>query len=127
MDPKFNPPRVTAKPGSGRLDPTAADATAKDVADRMRGLDEVRSVADPVHAANGTAVRVDITMNGPELDGKKHVDPLLALSSITAAIGLAVGVDYTLFYLKREREERARAGAGSAPLIIAALLLGEAD
>ncbi|MGE7438958.1 MMPL family transporter [Kitasatospora sp. NPDC001175] len=58
---------------------------------------------------------------------------LLALSSIAAAlglsmiashvlpdpgvgtnmillIGLAVGVDYTLFYLKREREERARAG-----------------
>ncbi|MFF7599071.1 MMPL family transporter [Streptomyces mirabilis] len=190
---------ITAQPGSGRLDLTAADAAAKDVADRMRGLDEVRSVADPVHAANGTAVRVDVTMNGPELDGKKHVDPLLAqtaavrkanpdlrveetgspsiskgvdklrgddlsrtevialpvtlitlllvfsslvmalvplllaLSSIAAAIGLsmlashafpdagvgtnvilliglAVGVDYTLFYLKREREERARAG-----------------
>ncbi|MFC9638046.1 MMPL family transporter [Streptomyces mirabilis] len=190
---------ITARPGSGRLDLTAADAAAKDVADRMRGLDEVRSVADPVHAANGTAVRVDVTMNGPELDGKKHVDPLLAqtaavrkanpdlrveetgspsiskgvdklrgddlsrtevialpvtlitlllvfsslvmalvplllaLSSIAAAvglsmlashafpdagvgtnvillIGLAVGVDYTLFYLKREREERARAG-----------------
>ncbi|MFD7482045.1 MMPL family transporter [Streptomyces mirabilis] len=190
---------ITARPGSGRLDLTAADAAAKDVADRMRGLDEVRSVADPVHAANGTAVRVDVTMNGPELDGKKHVDPLLAqtaavrkanpdlrveetgspsiskgvdklrgddlsrtevialpvtlitlllvfsslvmalvplllaLFSIAAAvglsmlashafpdagvgtnvillIGLAVGVDYTLFYLKREREERARAG-----------------
>ncbi|MEU5476455.1 MMPL family transporter [Streptomyces mirabilis] len=190
---------ITARPGSGRLDLTAADAAAKDVADRMRGLDEVRSVTDPVHAANGTAVRVDVTMNGPELDGKKHVDPLLAqtaavrkanpdlrveetgspsiskgvdklrgddlsrtevialpvtlitlllvfsslvmalvplllaLSSIAAAvglsmlashafpdagvgtnvillIGLAVGVDYTLFYLKREREERARAG-----------------
>lgn len=69
---------ITARPGSGRLDLTAADAAAKDVADRMRGLDEVRSVADPVHAANGTAVRVDVTMNGPELDGKKHVDPLLA-------------------------------------------------
>ncbi|WP_412075264.1 MMPL family transporter [Streptomyces xanthophaeus] len=60
---------------------------------------------------------------------------LLALSSIAAAlglsmvashllpdagvgtnmillIGLAVGVDYTLFYLKREREERARARGG---------------
>lgn len=63
---------------------------------------------------------------------------LLALSSIAAAlglsmvashllpdpgigtnmillIGLAVGVDYTLFYLKREREERARADGRSAP------------
>ncbi|WP_218028298.1 MMPL family transporter [Nocardia yamanashiensis] len=60
------------------------------------------------------------------------VPPLLAISAIAAAIGLsmpashlvpdngvgtniilligmAVGVDYTLFYLKREREERARA------------------
>ncbi|MYW10550.1 MMPL family transporter [Streptomyces sp. SID2563] len=30
-------------------------------------------------------------------------------------MGLAVGVDYTLFYLKREREERARAGGRLAP------------
>ncbi|MCM2413078.1 MMPL family transporter [Streptomyces sp. RKAG290] len=30
-------------------------------------------------------------------------------------IGLAVGVDYTLFYLKREREERARAGGRLGP------------
>ncbi|MFE4990428.1 MMPL family transporter [Streptomyces mirabilis] len=201
---------ITARPGSGRLDLTAADAAAKDVADRMRGLDEVRSVADPVHAANGTAVRVDVTMNGPELDGKKHVDPLLAqtaavreanpdlrveetgspsiskgvdklrgddlsrtevialpvtlitlllvfssivmalvplllaLSSIAAAIGLsmlashvfpdagvgtnvilliglAVGVDYTLFYLKREREERARAGGRLSPQAVVEL------
>lgn len=201
---------ITARPGSGRLDLTAADAAAKDVADRMRGLDEVRSVADPVHAANGTAVRVDVTMNGPELDGKKHVAPLLAqtaavrkanpdlrveetgspsiskgvdklrgddlsrtevialpvtlitlllvfssivmalvplllaLSSIAAAIGLsmlashvfpdagvgtnvilliglAVGVDYTLFYLKREREERARAGGRLSPQAVVEL------
>ncbi|MFH9241831.1 MMPL family transporter [Streptomyces anulatus] len=63
---------------------------------------------------------------------------LLALSSIAAAIGLsmvashvmpdagvgtnlilliglAVGVDYTLFYLKREREERAHAGGRLGP------------
>ncbi|WP_172387910.1 MMPL family transporter [Streptomyces sp. MNP-20] len=30
--------------------------------------------------------------------------------SMVLLIGMAVGVDYTLFYLKREREERARAG-----------------
>ncbi|MEU5897104.1 MMPL family transporter [Streptomyces venezuelae] len=30
--------------------------------------------------------------------------------SMILLIGMAVGVDYTLFYLKREREERARAG-----------------
>ncbi|WP_067488758.1 MMPL family transporter [Actinomadura hibisca] len=66
------------------------------------------------------------------------VPVLLALSSIMAAVGLsmvvshlmpdtgvgtnlilligmAVGVDYTLFYLKREQEERARSGGRPAP------------
>ncbi|QYA98864.1 MMPL family transporter [Streptomyces anulatus] len=69
---------------------------------------------------------------------------LLALSSIAAAIGLsmvashvmpdagvgtnlilliglAVGVDYTLFYLKREREERARAGGRLGPEVLVEL------
>jgi uncharacterized membrane protein YdfJ with MMPL/SSD domain len=35
------------------------------------------------------------------------------ISSVILLIGLAVGVDYTLFYLRREREERAR---GASPL-----------
>jgi RND superfamily putative drug exporter len=201
---------ITARPGTGRLDLTAADAAARDVAGRMRGLPEVRSVATPVRAANKTAVRVDVTMKGPELEGKKHVDALLAqtaavqkanpglrveetgspsigkgvdklrgddlsrtevialpvtlitlllvfssvvtalvplllaLSSIAAAIGLsmpashvfpdagigtnvilliglAVGVDYTLFYLKREREERARSGGRLSPQAVVEL------
>lgn len=201
---------ITARPGTGPLDLSAADAAAKDVADRMRGLPEVRSVGTPVRAANKTAVRVDVTMKGPELEGKKHVDALLAqtaevqkanpglrveetgspsiskgvdklrgddlsrtevialpvtlitlllvfssvvmalvplllaLSSIAAAIGLsmlashvfpdagvgtnvilliglAVGVDYTLFYLKREREERARSGGRLSPQAVVEL------
>ncbi len=42
-----------------------------------------------------------------------HVVPMDdAISSIVLLIGLAVGVDYTLFYLRREREER-RAGAST--------------
>ncbi len=42
--------------------------------------------------------------------------------SMILLIGMAVGVDYTLFYLKREREERARAGGRltSAALVEAA-------
>ncbi|GAB3868080.1 MMPL family transporter [Dactylosporangium cerinum] len=189
---------ITAASG-GRLDRAAAEAAAADVTGRMRALGEVESVGGPVWSADGTAVRVDVTLGGPELDGKQHVEPLraqtalvqaahpalrveetgspsiskgveelrgkdlartemialpvtlitlllvfgsvalavvplvLALSSIIAAVGLsmvashafpdagvgtnvilligmAVGVDYTLFYLKREREERARAG-----------------
>ncbi|MFJ9175661.1 MMPL family transporter [Streptomyces sp. NPDC102360] len=181
------------------LERAAGAAVAGDVSERMRALPEVRSVAEPVWSKDGRAVRVDVTMKGAELDGKKHVDPLraqtaaaqkahpelrveetggpsisqgvdklrgsdlsrtemialpitlltlllvfrsvamatvpllLALSAIVASIGLsmlashvfpdagvgtniilliglAVGVDYTLFYLKREREERARSG-----------------
>ncbi|MFJ4950856.1 MMPL family transporter [Streptomyces sp. NPDC088760] len=201
---------ITAKPGTGRLDVAAADSAAADVAARMGKLPEVLSVADPVRSAGGTAVRVTVTMKGPELEGKKHVDPLieqtaavqrakpglrveetgspsiskgvdklrgddlsrtevialpvtlitlllvfssvamalvpvlLALSSIVAAvglsmvashvfpdagvgtnvillIGLAVGVDYTLFYLKREREERARADGRMTPQAVVEL------
>jgi len=201
---------ITAKPGTGKLDIAAADSAAADVAARMRMLPEVLSVTDPVRAADNTAVRVTVTMKGPELEGKEHVDPLLeqsaavqkanpglrveetgspsiskgvdklrgddlartemialpvtlitlllvfssvamalvplllALSSIAAAvgltmvashvfpdngistniillIGLAVGVDYTLFYLKREREERARAGGKLSPQAVVEL------
>ncbi|MFE5328530.1 MMPL family transporter [Embleya sp. NPDC056575] len=189
---------ITAKAGAERVGPEA-DAAAGEIADRMRQLPEVAAVGAPVRAADGRAVRVDVTMKGEEQDGKKHVDPLLAqtakvraehptlrieesggpsiskdvqgqrgddlaktemialpitlitlfivfrsaamaavplvlaLSAIVAAvglsmlashvfpdagvgtnvillIGLAVGVDYALFYLKREREERARSG-----------------
>ncbi|MYS05814.1 MMPL family transporter [Streptomyces sp. SID6041] len=201
---------ISAAPGAGRLDPGAADAAARDIGARMRKLPEVLSVAPAVRAADGTAVRIDVTMKGAELDGKKHVDPLLAqtaevqaahpglrveevgspsigkgveklrgddlartemialpvtlitllfvfrslsmalvplllaLSSIAGAvglsmlashafpdagvgtnvillIGLAVGVDYTLFYLKREREERARAGGRLTPQAVVEL------
>ncbi|MGH3240549.1 MAG: MMPL family transporter [Spirillospora sp.] len=190
---------ITAKPGTGPLDVRAADAAAADAAARMKRLPEVESVSAPIRSKDGTAVRVEIALRGPEREGKEHVDPLLAqtervkaahpgvrvaetggasvgkgidelrgedlsrtevialpitlitllvvfgsvslavvpillaLTSIVAAIGLsmlashvfpdvgvgasmilligmAVGVDYTLFYLKREREERARAG-----------------
>ncbi|MFI5678653.1 MMPL family transporter [Streptomyces cellulosae] len=201
---------ITAKPGAGKLDIAAADSAAADVAARMAKLPEVLSVADPVRSEDNRAVRVTVTIKGPELEGKKHVDPLieqtaavqkanpglrveetgspsiskgvdklrgddlsrtevialpvtlitlllvfssvamalvpllLALSSIVAAvglsmvashifpdagvgtnvillIGLAVGVDYTLFYLKREREERARAGGKLSPQAVVEL------
>ncbi|MEU6282746.1 MMPL family transporter [Streptomyces sp. NPDC047028] len=40
-----------------------------------------------------------------------HLSPDTGVgTNIILMIGLAVGVDYTLFYLKREREERARCG-----------------
>jgi RND superfamily putative drug exporter len=53
-----------------------------------------------------------------------HVDE--AISSVILLIGLAVGVDYSLFYLRREREER-RAGRSSAEALqIAAATSGRA-
>jgi uncharacterized membrane protein YdfJ with MMPL/SSD domain len=52
------------------------------------------------------------------------VDP--TTSSLVALIGLAVGVDYSLFYVRREREER-RAGRGSlAALEASAATVGRA-
>ncbi|MFC0843271.1 MMPL family transporter [Streptomyces noboritoensis] len=203
---------------SGRLDVAEARAAAREIGARMRALDEVERVAEPVRSADGSTFRVAVVLKGPELDGRKNVGPLLAqtarvgrahpglvveetgspsiskgvndqrgkdlalseritlpvtlvtllvvfgsvamaavplllaLSSIAAAlglsmlashllpdpgvgtnmivlIGLAVGVDYTLFYLKREREERARAGGrlGAEALVeLAAATAGRA-
>jgi uncharacterized membrane protein YdfJ with MMPL/SSD domain len=47
-------------------------------------------------------------------------------SAVVLLIGLAVGVDYALFYLKREREERAAGRSESAALAAAAATSGRA-
>ena len=49
-----------------------------------------------------------------------------ASASIILLIGLAVGVDYSLFYLKREREERAAGKGPAAALEAAAATSGRA-
>jgi RND superfamily putative drug exporter len=48
------------------------------------------------------------------------------ISALVLLIGLAVGVDYTMFYLKREREERAAGKSESAALEAAAATSGRA-
>jgi uncharacterized membrane protein YdfJ with MMPL/SSD domain len=53
-----------------------------------------------------------------------HVDP--SINSVILLIGLAVGVDYSLFYLRREREERARGRSPAAALSVAAATSGRA-
>ncbi|MGW4752225.1 MMPL family transporter [Streptomyces chartreusis] len=108
------------------LQETGSPSTSKGV-DQQRSDDLALSEAItlPVTLITLLVVFGSVTMAGVPL--------LLALSSIAAAIGLsmvashlspdtgvgtnvilmiglAVGVDYTLFYLKREREERARSG-----------------
>ncbi len=47
-------------------------------------------------------------------------------SEVVLIIGMAVGIDYTLFYLRREREERARGHSTSEALRIAAGTSGRA-
>ena len=49
-----------------------------------------------------------------------------SVSEVILLIGLAVGVDYTLFYLKREREERAAGNGHQAALAAAAATSGRA-
>ena len=49
-----------------------------------------------------------------------------ATNSIILLMGMAVGVDYSLFYLKREREERSAGRRGRASLFCAAATSGQA-
>ena len=49
-----------------------------------------------------------------------------AISSVVLLIGLAVGVDYSMFYLRREREERAAGRSEEASLQAAAATSGRA-
>ncbi|HVP75895.1 MAG TPA: MMPL family transporter [Gaiellaceae bacterium] len=58
------------------------------------------------------------------LSHQLHVDS--SISSVILLIGLAVGVDYSLFYLRREREERARGRLPSEALEAAAATSGRA-
>jgi RND superfamily putative drug exporter len=53
-----------------------------------------------------------------------HVDE--SINSVILLIGLAVGVDYSLFYLRREREERARGRSPTEALQVAAATSGRA-
>lgn len=49
-----------------------------------------------------------------------------AISSVILLIGMAVGVDYSLFYLRREREERGRGRTTEEAIDIAAATSGKA-
>ena len=54
-----------------------------------------------------------------------HVLPVVSASyDVLVIIGMAVGVDYSLFYLRREREERARGRSRDEALLIAARTSG---
>ena len=70
-----------------------------------------------------TAVAAAIGLLGP-ISQIWPVDE--SISSVVLLIGLAVGVDYSMFYLRREREERARGLSEEAALEAAAGTSGRA-
>jgi uncharacterized membrane protein YdfJ with MMPL/SSD domain len=70
-----------------------------------------------------TAVAAAIGLIGP-ISQIWPVDE--SISSVVLLIGLAVGVDYALFYIRREREERARGRSEEAALEAAAATSGRA-
>ena len=70
-----------------------------------------------------TAVAAAVSLIGP-ISQLWPVDE--AINSVVLLIGLAVGVDYSLFYLRREREERARGRTEEAALEAAAATSGRA-
>jgi uncharacterized membrane protein YdfJ with MMPL/SSD domain len=70
-----------------------------------------------------TAVAATIGLIGPI----SHISPVdEAINSVVLLIGLAVGVDYSMFYLRREREERAAGKGEEAALEAAAATSGRA-
>jgi RND superfamily putative drug exporter len=64
----------------------------------------------------GTSVAATIGLTAP-LSHLVHADA--TVTSMVVLIGMAVGVDYSLFYLKREREERAKGHASLDAIAIA--------
>jgi RND superfamily putative drug exporter len=70
-----------------------------------------------------TAVAAAIGLLGP-LSQIWPVDQ--SVTSVVLLVGLAVGVDYSMFYLRREREERARGNDAEASLQAAAATSGRA-
>jgi uncharacterized membrane protein YdfJ with MMPL/SSD domain len=70
-----------------------------------------------------TAVAAAVSLIGP-ISQIWPVDE--AISSVVLLIGLAVGVDYSMFYLRREREERAAGRSEEAALEAAAATSGRA-
>ncbi len=80
--------------------------------------------------AAGIPLLLGVTAVGAALGLTAMISHLLrvdeSINSVILLVGLAVGVDYSLFYLRREREERARGSSPAAALQIAAATSGRA-
>ena len=70
-----------------------------------------------------TAVAATVGLLGPV----SHLIPIAdAVASVVLLVGLAVGVDYSMFYIRRERDERAAGRSRRAALEVAAATSGRA-
>jgi uncharacterized membrane protein YdfJ with MMPL/SSD domain len=70
-----------------------------------------------------SAVAATIGLLGPV----SHLIPIAdAVASVVLLVGLAVGVDYSMFYIRRERDERAAGRSRGAALEVAAATSGRA-
>ncbi|MFN8099178.1 MAG: MMPL family transporter [Dermatophilaceae bacterium] len=71
----------------------------------------------------GTSVAATMGLAAP-ISHLVHAEP--SVNSVIVLVGMAVGIDYSLFYLKREREERAKGATTLDAVTIAAQTSGHA-
>lgn len=71
----------------------------------------------------GTSVAATMGLAAP-ISHLIHAEP--SVNSLIVCVGMAVGIDYSLFYLKREREERAKGATTLDAVSIAAETSGHA-
>ncbi len=108
--------RLAARAGRADLDPDHARASCCSSSARS----SARSI--PLAARAHVRVRDDGPRRAPEPDRPDGRD----VSEVILLIGLAVGVDYSLFYIRRERDERRAGRSESAALEAAAATSGRA-
>ena len=70
-----------------------------------------------------TAVAATVGLLGPV---SHLIPPADAVASVVLLVGLAVGVDYSMFYIRRERDERAAGRSSGSALEVAAATSGRA-
>jgi uncharacterized membrane protein YdfJ with MMPL/SSD domain len=131
---KANPDLTIEEVGDASIEKAASESLEKDF-QRAEGLSLPITLAILVLAFGAlvaagvplllalTAVAATLGLLGP-ISQLFPVDE--AINSVVLLIGLAVGVDYSLFYLRRQREERRAGHSNEVALQIAAATSGRA-
>ena len=113
--------------------PTKSSAACSRTTSRKRGSSRFRSRSGSCSWRSGRSLRGHSIAAGADCsdrdDGTAAIPSKVlpmdeSIGAVVLLIGLAVGVDYTMFYLKREREERAEGKSEEEALEIAAATSG---